>query len=102
MNRFWLLGSIDSIDSIGEQLNGVLPITLQPHSSDYHGGTYLRGEAAGWEVIVQRNFRDEDGDLYEDDFPEYTTLVYVTQSMESERLDSLSLQGFKALRVEEL
>ena len=101
--RFWLFGATESPVVISERLAQALEMDLHLHESGYRGGEYFRGEGpTAQEVIIQLNFEDEEGYLAEAEFPAVSTLVYITQSIDDRRLDSLAAEGLEILRLEEL
>ncbi|GAA1559270.1 hypothetical protein [Kribbella lupini] len=103
IKRFWLLGSDDDVATVGRRLAATLGVHLVERESSYLGGAYLGGSGSGLdEVIVQANFEDEEGYLAEMDFPNYRTLIHVTQELESRPLPKMVDIGVHVLRVEEL
>lgn len=101
--RYWLLGSHADLASTGRVLDELLGVTLHEHDSGYRGGIYLRGSARyAQEVIVQANFEDDEGYLAEPEFPDYPTLVYVTEDGATLSADFLADPRLSVLRVEEL
>lgn len=100
--RFWLFGSNADMASVCDQLVETFGIQIATHESAYRGGEYFLGRGPFLdEVIVQRNFEDE-GYLAEQDFPEFSVLVYATQDGSEEPLGSLESKGLVALQLEEL
>ncbi len=101
--RYWLLGSTLDVAATGRRLAEVLMIDLRMHSSDDRGGDYMRGSGSGVEeVIVQENFRDDEGYLVEEDYPDFPTLIYITQPQNGgPPLDTASTDT-EVLRVEDL
>lgn len=101
--RFLLFGSTESPLVVGDRIAGSLGVRLRIHESSYRGGEYLRGEGQMIEeVIVQSNAEDDEGYLVEGDFPQFPTLVYVTQLDDLPRFESLAIDGLEILRVEVL
>jgi len=80
IKRFDLYGWQSLLPSEAAKRLAALPgVVLQLHDSSYRGGEYYRGGSdSAEELIVQHNFRDEDGHLAEPEFPDYKTIVYVT------------------------
>ena len=62
MTMYWLLGTNGGLEEAGERLRRALAVELRLHESGYLGGDYLRGEGpTAHEIIVQRNFQDDEG-----------------------------------------
>jgi hypothetical protein len=101
--RYWLLGSLADPEVAGRFVGELLGVNLREHDSGYRGGVYLRGSSK-WvhEVIVQANFEDDEGYLAEPAFPDYRTLIYVTE--EGGTLDEVFSGDprISVLRVDEL
>ncbi|MFG3606922.1 hypothetical protein [Streptomyces sp. NPDC047928] len=57
---------------------------------------------SGGEVSVERNYEDEEGFLMEADFPDFSTLVYLSDVEDSTVVAVSRLSGFVELRREEL
>lgn len=101
--RFWLFGATSTVASVRDRLSRALSIETTLHESDYRGGEYVLGRSASLrEVIIQRNFRDDDGYFAEADYPEISVLVYVTQGAADPPIPPLDELGLALLRVEEV
>lgn len=101
--RFWLLGSSDDMDTVGERLKCALGVDFQERESGYLGGRYLRGDGPlVHDVRVQLNFADDDGELAEAAFPRYPVLVYAAQELHEPHLDLTGIRGIDVLRVKEI
>ena len=102
MTTFDLYGSVNP--TIGEVCNLVasaLSIEFSLRSSDYRGGGYFIWHGDGVEVLtVCRNFEDENGEMYEWDFPDYPVLVQVDGSERAEWIEDLlgTVSGLQLLR----
>jgi hypothetical protein len=72
----WKNGDLDEAAARTEAL---LTIELEPRHSSFRGGDYYNwdGPDSG-EIIVQRNFEDEEGELDEADYPEHLVLLYAS------------------------
>jgi hypothetical protein len=102
--RFDLYGWTElSLDEAATQVRAALNVVLELHDSSYRGGDYyLWRSEKGEELIIQRNFEDEDGYLAEQDHPSYATLLYASGS-DAETLAALAnMPGLIRLRTEVL
>lgn len=82
--RFDLYGSRElSAAQAADLLSTVLRVRFDQRDSAYLGEYYLSRGDAPEEIKVQGNVEDEDHILLEPDFPEFPTLVYVTDGIES-------------------
>ena len=57
-------------------IESALKVHLSAHESDYHGGEYYRGECAGVNLVLQKNFVEDDGEPTEAEFPLVKLLLY--------------------------
>lgn len=71
-------------------LEVVLGILFRAHSSDYHGGDYFKTATVDFNVVLQENFVEDDGETTEADFPDVSLLLYINGSpAEVDRLSAL-------------
>lgn len=78
MTRYLIYGAHAEIAPVGDEISRMLSVELVRHDSSYRGGDYLRHNDRLMEVIVQRNFEDEEGYLAEPDFAACMTIVYIS------------------------
>ncbi|MFG3494168.1 hypothetical protein [Streptomyces sp. NPDC047886] len=88
---------------VAGRLSRELGIAFQVRESAYRGGEYFLFDLpSGGEVSVERNYEDEEGFLMEADFPDFSTLVYLSDVEDSTVVAVSRLSGFVELRREEL
>lgn len=64
----------DAARIISDSLN----VKFSPRDSSYRGGEYFRYRGSeGLQISIEKHWCDEDGELAEPDFPQYSALVYV-------------------------
>ncbi|NIH79090.1 hypothetical protein [Amycolatopsis viridis] len=67
-----------NIDELCSSLRDVLDIDFEPRRSDYHGGDYYRaGKLRGEHFILEKNWRDEDGELFEPAYEDFDVILEV-------------------------
>lgn len=97
--RFWLLGSTESIEEVGDRISRLFDVEMQERNSSYLGD-YLRGSNARFErIVVQRNIPDEDGHLAEEDYPDIPVLIYLTQIAKDPEDPVPTLADFQVLKI---
>lgn len=101
-SRFTLLGAKGLEIAQASRLVGVLlGIRLEMRDSSYRDGEYfLHRYSSGTEVSVEGNVRDEEGELTEPEFPEYTALIYLNYSRVELEGALSAVEDFDLLRVE--
>ncbi|RZU45577.1 hypothetical protein EV284_0214 [Streptomyces sp. BK022] len=79
-HRYYLFGSGQmGLRETCDALSLSLEVSFEARQSDFKGGRYYIARASGFEKItVEANWRDDEGYLAEPDFPDCSTLVYVT------------------------
>ncbi|MEU0509059.1 hypothetical protein [Amycolatopsis sp. NPDC006125] len=76
-----------SINDLCSTLREVLNVDFEPRRSDYHGGDYYRaGQLRGEHFVLEKNWRDEDGELLE---PAYENFDVILEVNGTERPDSI-------------
>ena len=81
------------LEYVSKRVETVMKMVLTKHSSSTRGGDYFRLDESEVELIVQRNYDCVDETPAEPDYPQMSTLIYVsggddvfpiTQLLESE------------------
>jgi hypothetical protein len=97
-----LLGlEVGELHAVRERVESILGLSLDAHDSEYHGGDYFKTSAADYNVVVQTNFVEQDGEPTEAEFPNETLLVFVNGDEATvDRMSAVLLEnGFKLLRT---
>ena len=102
MNKKSNLFGLDSGTLADEclKLEEALGISLIAHESDYHGGDYFKLSGDDFNVVLQANFVEDDGEPTEAEFSDAALLLYITgdESVVDRLSMVLSLNGTKLLR----
>ncbi|WP_432081563.1 hypothetical protein [Streptomyces sp. WAC 04229] len=101
-HSYYLYGSKSlDLQATRDSLISSLGVSFSSRESDFKGGVYHLARAQGFEkMTVEVNWVDEDGELVEQDFPEFSVLIYVTnpdEPVQSVLEEEISLQ---CLRIE--
>ena len=86
-----------------KMLENVIKITFKEKDSLYYGGVYLlSGDKSHEHFLLKENYDVLDGVVDEVDYPEYTYLLYINDTIRHDELKNkiLSLEGFVLLRSE--
>lgn len=91
------------LEAAMQEVASTLGVTFELHDSSFRGGLYYaaRGDDYADQLIVQRNFEDEDG-YAEPDFPEHASLLYVSGVSNNDMTTRMSGVGAELLRSEGL
>ncbi len=91
---------VGGLHAVREQIEDIFGLTLDAHESEYHGGDYFKISGTDFNVVLQTNFMEDDGEPTEAEFPGATLLVFVNgDEAKVDRMSSALLQnGFKLLR----
>ncbi len=81
-----------------------LGLAFSLHESTYWGLYSLWGSPVGERIRIVGNVVDEDGELLEEDFPEYRSFVYVDRNLRPDviRERLLGIEGLRHLRTRTL
>lgn len=92
-----------TVEHISQQTGHALDVTFELHESLYRGGDYClwRG-SAGDKIVIQRNFRDDEGYLAEEAFGSYPVICYATRLGERVRALLQAAPGVDLLRSTQL
>lgn len=94
------MGSLSNLTKIIAEATGC---TFYLHDSDFRGGGYYRTKVGVKpSLVVQRNSVDDEGYRIEDDFSDYSLLVYVNDGNSSISEMLISIEGLDLLRSEQL
>ncbi len=89
MRTYLLFGFKEDLESSRLKVEASFKICLESHESAYRGGEYYRLKDIGEEhFVLQRNL-ELDNELAEDEFPNYTTLLYVNETERKEEIIAL-------------
>ena len=58
-------------------LEEALGIALIAHESDYHGGDYFKMSSLDFNIVLQTNFMEDDGETTEAEYPDALLLLYI-------------------------
>ncbi|MFB8181862.1 hypothetical protein ACFC8N_38715 [Streptomyces sp. NPDC055966] len=103
-DRFYLFGSTGAdLAEVSENLARTLAAELEEHESSYAGGIYFLLRSAQFEkATVEENWTDEEGNQSEPDFPDYSTLVYLTNPDQSVLTSLGGMPDLTRLRLDEV
>lgn len=91
---------VGELDDARKRVEKILGLSLEAHESEYHGGNYFKYSGAGFNIVLQTNFVEDDGEPTEADFPGTTLLLYINgDEVSVNRMTATLLQnGLKLLR----
>ncbi|MFN8081119.1 MAG: hypothetical protein U0Q19_16300 [Kineosporiaceae bacterium] len=81
MMRSYTFGAHGDMDSVQQRLGRLWGVTLQLHDSSFRGGDFYMIRTRELEIIVQRNFIEDDGELSEPGLPDHSVVVYISQDV---------------------
>ena len=88
------------LGNVRMQVEKILGVSLEAHDSEYHGGDYFKGSGADFNIVLQTNFMQDDGEPAEAEFPHALLLLYVNgDEARVNKMDTALIEsGFKLLR----
>jgi hypothetical protein len=88
------------LDGTRKQVEKILELSLEAHESEYHGGDYFKLSGADFNIVLQTNFIEDDGEPTEAEFPGVAILLYVNGERNCvDRMRAVLCQnGLKLLR----
>lgn len=100
--RFDLYGCSNiALDDVAGLAGDVLQVVFELHDSSYRGGDYFLWRGTnGEEIILQRNFEDDEGYLSEPDNPSFSVLLYASGLGEAGYELLAGIDGVRLLRTE--
>ncbi|MGW0902840.1 hypothetical protein [Streptomyces sp. NPDC002853] len=103
-DRFNLYGAVEPDTArLAKKISESVGCDFAVRDSSYKGGEYYHfQDSSDLEITIERHGRDDDGDLTEPDFSQYTTLVYADNVSEDVEASLRGVEGLELLRSESL
>ncbi|MGP3949614.1 hypothetical protein [Streptomyces sp. 7N604] len=103
-HRYYLYGSRGmSLTELRDALELSLEASFELRDSSFKGGHYFLSRAQDFEkMTIETNWTDEEGYLAEEQFPDYSTLLYVTDPTDRVLTVLSDTSSLHRLRMEEV